>query len=54
MGHIREDAPEVLGPQFGTGGGDKLRPAPLKRSDPALTFYTAYRSIVPICMTSAF
>ena len=37
-----------------SGGGDKRHPAPLGRSNMALTFSTTYRSIIPICMTSVF
>ena len=49
-----EEALEGVGPRFGPGGGDKLLPESLRRSDLALTFSTAYKTITPIWMTSSF
>ena len=54
MGRIGEEVPEGVGSRFGPEGGDKLRPAPSGRYDPALEFSTSYRIISPICMTSYF
>ena len=54
MGRVREESLEGVVYLFGMGDSDKLLPAPLGRSDTALTFYTAYRSIAPIWMTSVF
>ena len=38
MGCAVEAFPERVGSQFGPGGGEKLRPAPLRRSDMDLEF----------------
>ena len=53
-GRVIEEAPEGVVYRFSTGGSDKLRPANLGRSDPALTFSTAYIIIAPIWTTSVF
>ena len=52
--HIVEEDLEGVGSWFGSRGGDKLCPATSWRSDPALEFFTACRSITPIWMTSVF
>ena len=51
---VGEEALMGVGSWFGPGNGDKLRRAPLGRSDLDLIFFTAYRSIAPICLTSFF
>ena len=53
-GLVGEESMEVLGSRFGPGGGDKIWPAPLGHSYLDLTFYTAYRSIVLIWLTTVF
>ena len=54
MGRIGEEALEGVVSRFGPGGGDKLHPAPLGRSDLDLIFFTDYRSIATIWLTSVF
>ena len=53
-GRVREEFPEGVGSQFGPVGGKKQLQASLGRSDPALAFYTPYRSISHIWTTSVF